>query len=180
MNCSSAEALFERFLDAGLTGRRERAFVAHVDGCGACRGVLEELRSVDALLDAPREVPLAANFTVSTMAHARALPAPASRRVPIRAYLVAYLSAVWLIGGAAYLFAPHAMHAGAQTVVTVARSVANASGGLAAVLSRLLGRNGNVFSTLLGALIVLDIVLVAAFSCALRLVRPGWMERLRS
>jgi hypothetical protein len=180
MNCSSAEALFDPFLDGELAAAQHGGLVAHVDRCADCRGVLEELRVVDALLIQPRHVELAPNFTFATMAEARALRAPQPDRPPIRAYLVSYLAGAWLMAGAGLLLAPQMMHALAGTTLDIARSIADAVGGLGAVIARLFDRDGNVLTALLGGLLVLDAVLVAAFGFALKYVRPRLVERLRS
>jgi hypothetical protein len=142
--------------------------------------VLEELRVVDALLIAPRQVELAPNFTFATMAEARALPPPVPYRAPIRAYLISYLAAAWLIAGACLLLAPHLMHAVTGTTLDVLRSIASAFGGLGAVVSRLFDRGGNVLTAILGALIAFDVVLIAGFGWAVKYVRPRLVERLRS
>lgn len=180
MSCSSTEALFERFLDGELSAAQHVRVIAHVDGCTACRDVLEELRVVDALLTQPREVQLAPNFTFATMAEARAVHAPAPYRAPVRAYLVSYLAAAWLIAGAAMLFAPQTMRALGGTLVDIARTIFDAVGGLGTVIARLLGRGGNVVTAALLALLVIDILLVAGFGFALRYLRPRLVERLRS
>jgi hypothetical protein len=180
MNCSSAEALFERFLEDELPAGQRSSLLSHVDLCAGCGGVLEELRVVDALLLAPRQIELAPNFTFATMAEARAVPPPGSSPPPIRAYLVSYLAAAWLVAGAAVLVAPQMMHVLAGTIVDVARNIADAVGGLGAVMARLFGRGGNVLTALLGALLALDVLLVAGFGFALKHVRPRLVERLRS
>jgi anti-sigma factor RsiW len=179
MSCNSAEALFERFLDGTLTTAQHGEFLAHIDACTGCRSVLDELRVVDALLNTPRRVPLAPNFTFATMAEARALRAPAQYQAPIRAYLVSYLAAAWLIAAAALLFAPQTLHALSGVVLDAAHSIAAAFGGLGIVIARLFGRGGNVLTALLGALLALDILLVAGFGVALKYVRPRLVERLR-
>jgi anti-sigma factor RsiW len=180
MNCSSTEARFERLLEGDLaTGQRD-AVLAHLDGCAGCRGVLEELRVVDALLTQPREVVLAANFTFATMAEARAMRAPALYRAPVGAYLVSYLAAAWLIAGAAMLLAPQTMHTLVGATLDIARSIAAAVGGLGSVIARLFGRGGNTLTAALGALLAIDILLVIGLGFALRYVRPRLVERLRS
>ena len=78
------------------------------------------------------------------------------------------------------LLAPQMMHALAGTTLDIARSIADAVGGLGAVIARLFDRDGNVLTALLGGLLVLDAVLVAAFGFALKYVRPRLVERLRS
>lgn len=180
MNCSSAESVFERVLDGKLTRPRRAAFDAHLAGCGNCRGVFEELRAVDALLTQPRRVDLGPDFTCATMAETLTLRAPAIYRTPVRAYLVSYVAAAWLIAGAALVFAPQMMQALAATLIEVARNVAEAVGGVGTVVARAFGRGGGVMLTaLLGALVVLDAVLVAAFGLALKYARLGPAERQR-
>jgi predicted anti-sigma-YlaC factor YlaD len=179
MSCSSAEAFFEAFLDGKLTEAQRAGLLAHVDGCAACRGVLEELRVVDGLLNTPREVPLAPNFTFATMAETRAMCSPTHHQAPIRAYVVSYLAGAWLIAAAALLFAPQTMHALSGTVLDLARSIAEAIGGFGSMIARWLARGGNVLPALLGALLALDVLLVTVFGFALKYMRPRLAERLR-
>lgn len=180
MNCSSAEKFFEPFLDGALSAPQHAGLLTHVDACAGCRGVLEELRVVDALLVTPRQIELAPNFTFATMAEVRALPPPRPYRAPLRAYLVSYLVAAWLLTGAAMLLAPQTMHALAGTLLDTARSIADALGGLGAVIARLFGRGGNALTAALGALLGLDVLLASGIAFALKYVRPRLPERSRS
>lgn len=180
MNCNSCEALFERWLDGTLEASGRAAVHTHIARCGACRSILEELEAVDAVLHAPREVELAANFTSLTMAEAQALPPPANRVVPVRAYVVSYLAGAWMIAGAGFIFAPQTMHAVTGTTIDISRNVADAVVGLGAVISRALGRGGSSLGAILAALGALDVVLVVAFGAALKFARPRLVERLRS
>jgi predicted anti-sigma-YlaC factor YlaD len=180
MSCNSAEALFDRFLDGALAGAQHERLVTHVDRCSDCRGMLEELRTIETLLVAPRRIELAPNFTFATMAEVRTLRPPLHHRAPLRAYLVSYVVAAWLIAGAASLLAPQTMHAIVGTTLDIARNIADAIGGLGAVIGRLFGRGGSVLGAMLGALLALDAILVAGFGLALRYVRPRLVERLRS
>jgi hypothetical protein len=180
MSCSSTEALFEPFLDGELPAAARGELIAHVDRCAGCRGVLEELRVVDALLIEPRRIDLAPNFTFAVMAEARALAAPAPYRPPVRAYLVSYLVGAWLLAGVAMAFAPLTMRALAGTTLDIARSIFGAIGALGAVIGRSFGRGGNVLSALLAALLLVDAALIAAGGLALKYVRPLLVERLRS
>jgi hypothetical protein len=180
MNCSSAEALFDRFLDGELSSGQRSGLVTHIDTCGVCRGVIEELRVVEAVLAEPRGVRLAPNFTFATMAEVRALRVPHHRRPPLRAYLVSYLAGMWLLCGAAFLIAPQSMHALGGTTLAVARDIADAIGAVGGVIGRVFGRGGNVLSACLGGLLALDAIVLVGFGLALRYVRPRLVERLRS
>ncbi|GAC1598027.1 MAG: hypothetical protein NVS3B28_29950 [Candidatus Velthaea sp.] len=180
MNCRSSEACFERFLDGELVPRERAELVAHVDGCGACRSLLEELRVVDALLLEPRDVQLAPNFTFATMAEVRALPAPRAGRSPMTAYVVSYLVAAWLIVAAAFILSPNVVHLFGAMAFDFATSIANALSGLTHVLARSLGRDGNALPAVVSGLVVLDVTLALVFGAAVAYVRPRLTERLRS
>ncbi len=86
MNCSSSEDRFEEYLDGTLAPAVRVRLRAHLDGCGSCQGMLEELRVVDALIAAPRSVELPENFTFATMAEVRALPRPHGCRLRRRSW----------------------------------------------------------------------------------------------
>jgi anti-sigma factor RsiW len=180
MSCSSSEELFERFLDGEISTAQRARLLAHVDRCASCRGMLEELRAVDALLLAPRRIELAPNFTFATMAEARTLPPPQPVYPPILAYLVSYLVAAWLSAGAALLLAPSSMHALSGTLVDIARSIADALAGFGTVTASTLGHGGGIVTAGLAAfLLVVDVALVFAFGAAFKFVRPRLAERLR-
>ena len=50
MSCNSSEALFEGYLDHTLLPAQRARLLVHLGSCGRCKGVLDELRVVDALL----------------------------------------------------------------------------------------------------------------------------------
>jgi anti-sigma factor RsiW len=180
VNCSSSEALFERFLDGDVVPRERAALLAHVDGCTPCRELLEELRVVDALLLTPRSVSLAPNFTFATMAEVRTLHQPRNRTAPLLAYLASYTVASWLIVAAAFILSPRAMRGLSATFIGIAGSVTGAFGGLGHVFTRLAGHDGPVVGTVIGGVLVLDLVLAVMLGIGIAYVRPRLVERLRS
>ena len=180
MNCSSSEALFERFLDGCVTPRERTGLLAHVDGCTPCRELLEELRVVDALLLTPRDVALAPNFTFATMAEVRTLHQPRSRTAPILAYLISYTVAAWLVVAAAFILSPHVMHGLTATFTGIAGGVTGALGGLGHVFARLTGHDGPAVSTVVGGVVVLDLILATMLGLTIAYLRPRLAERLRS
>ena len=180
MNCSSAEELFERFLEGELAPRERTRVLGHVEGCSHCASLLAELRVIDGLLLLPRRVELNADFTHAIMAQAGALPEPQAYRAPIRAYVVSYLAAAWLIAGTAVWLAPQLTHVVAGSLAEIARSVANAIGGLGGMVARALGRSAVTVSALLAALLALDVMLVVGCGAMLTFLRPQRAERLRS
>jgi anti-sigma factor RsiW len=180
VNCKSAERAFEAFLDGTLAARERAALLAHVDACDPCRGLLEELRVVDALLLSPREIRLAENFTFATMAEVRAQPRP--QRPPSRAgaFAVAYLAAAWMLIGAVALLAPQTMHVVAAATVAFARTVVESFGGAGSALASLLGRGPFAVPIAASLALIFEIVLAAGIGGAIRYVRPRLAERLRS
>jgi len=180
VNCTSAERAFEGFLDGTLAARERVAVLGHLDACDPCRGLLEELRVVDALLLAPREIRLAENFTFATMAEVRAQPRPQRPKSRAGAFAVAYLAASWMLIGAIALLAPQTMHVLGAAALAFSRTVVDAFGGAGGALASLLGRGGPT-ALPLAALLALatEMVLAAGIGGAIRYVRPRLAERLR-
>ena len=163
MTCSWSEERFERFLDGDLAPGERALLVAHVDGCDACRSLLEELRVVDALLLQPRAVEPEPNFTFATMAEVRELPPPAAPTSHLPAFLVCYVVAAWLLIGAECLLAPHTMRVLGETSLDVARTVVVALGGVWHVAIHL-GDRGELSSwtTFAGGIVLADLMLAVA------------------
>ena len=179
MNCSSSEALFEAYLDATLLPARRARLLAHLSGCGRCKGVLEELRVVDALIASPREVELPQNFTFATMAEIRSLPHPHVSTAPLFAYLVSYLVASWLVIGTGFLLASTTMRAIGETALGVSALLVRTFGVVAHAGARAVGEFGSL-GAFLGAAIVLDLAVALALVVGFTVVRPRLAERLRS
>jgi hypothetical protein len=180
MTCDWCEERFEGFLDGALSAGEHARLLRHVDRCENCRGLLEELRVVDALLLAPRSVELPANFTCATMADVHAMPLPQTRCAPITASLVAYIVAAWSLAGAAVLIAPNAVLSAGKNALAIAVTVLAATAGLAHVIGHL-GDRGDVSSwtTVAGGVVIADGIVLVAVVAALRAARPRIGERLR-
>jgi anti-sigma factor RsiW len=179
VNCSSSETLFEAYLDDTLLPAQRARLLAHLNRCGRCKGVLEELRVVDALLACPRAVELPQNFTFATMAEVRALPRPHVSPAPIYAYLIAYLAAAWLLIGAGFLFAWTTIRAFGETAFDVSGQLAHTLGAIGHAGARVLGDFGSL-GTFVGAAIVLDGFVAFALVFVFTIVRPRVAGRLRS
>ncbi|HWT06789.1 MAG TPA: zf-HC2 domain-containing protein [Xanthomonadales bacterium] len=179
MSCSSSEHLFEAYLDGTLLPAQRARLLAHLAGCGPCKGVLEELRVVDALISSPRHVELPANFTFATMAEVGSLPRPHATSAPVYAYLVSYLVAAWLLIGAGFLFAATAMRAFGETALDASASLVRVFGVVGHAGARLAG-DFSALGTLLGAAILLDVAVVLALVVGFTVVRPRLAEHLRS
>jgi anti-sigma factor RsiW len=179
VSCSSSEALFERYLDDTLVPAQRARLLSHLDGCGRCKGVLEELRVVDALISSPRAIDLPENFTFATMAEVRSLPRPHLSPAPVVAYLVSFLVAAWLLIGAGFLLASSAMRAFGETALDVAAQLTRPLGALGHIAARVLDDFG-AFGTVIVLAITLDVMLALALVFGFTVVRPRLMERLRS
>jgi anti-sigma factor RsiW len=179
VSCNSSEALFEAYLDHTLTPAQRARLLAHLNGCGGCKGMLEELRVVDALLAGPRVVGLPENFTFATMAEVRSLPRPHVSHAPVFAYVVSYLVAAWLLVGAGFLLASSTLRAVGETILDVTREVLRMLGSLGHAGSRLVGDFGSL-GTFVGAAVVIDIAVALALLVGIAVIRPRLAERLRS
>ncbi len=179
MSCSSSEALFEAYLDGTLLPARRARVLAHLSRCGRCKGVLEELRVVDALIASPREIELPQNFTFATMAEVRSLPRPHVSTAPVYAYLVSYLVASWLLIGAGFLLASTTIRAIGETALGVSALLVRTFGVVGHAGAHALGDFGSL-GAFLGAAIVLDVAAALALVVGFTIVRPRLAERLRS
>lgn len=168
MTCSWSEERFERFIDGELADGERARLLAHVDGCAACRGLLEELRVIDALLLTPRTVELPENFTYATMADVKAMPHPCPLRTPLAATLIAYVAGAWSLVGAAALIAPQHLLSASRSVYAVAATVFAAFAGL-----------WHAFAPLGGGMVIADLIVLAGLTALVRAARPGIAERLR-
>ncbi len=180
MTCSWCEERFARFIDGACTPAEGSRLLAHVDTCPACRGLLEELRVVDALLIEPRDIALPADFTRSTMADVRALPLPQTQRPRVIAWLVSFIAAAWLLIGALSVLAPNNFRAIGETAVDYAHTVLMAFAGFGRVGARMFvhGDLGS-WSTVAGGVVIADAFVVFAALLVLRIARPRIAERLR-
>jgi len=177
VSCSSSEAQFEGYLDNTLTPAQRARLLTHLAGCGGCKGILDELRVVDALLVSPRTVELPPNFTFATMAEVRSLPRPHVSPAPVFAYLVSFLVAAWLLIGAGFLLASSAMRAFGETALGLSGETLRSIGVIAQARrggARALGGRGGW----VGAAITLDVI--AALIVGFALVRPRFAERTRT
>ena len=178
MSCNSSERLFEGYLDATLAPAQRARLLAHLRTCGRCKGVLDELRVVDALIATPRQVELPQNFTFATMAEVRSLPRPHASSVPAYAYLISYLAAAWLLIGAGFVFAPNTLRGFGETALDVSTSFASTVGAFAHAGTRALGDFGSL-GALFGAAMLLDVAIAFALIAGFVILRPRVAERSR-
>lgn len=178
MTCSSSENLFEAYLDDTLLPAQRARLLGHLNGCGRCKGVFDELRVVDALLASPRAVELPENFTFAILAEVRAIPSPLGARAPVLAYLISYLVAAWLLVGAGFLLAGNMMRAFGEIAIDASAQLLHTFGAVGQAGARVVGDFGSL-SAFLGAAIVLDLAAVLVLVVGFTMVRPRLAERLR-
>lgn len=167
MRCSSSRLLFEGSIDGTLAAQAQSALGVHLDCCSDCRGLLEELRVVDALLLHAGNPELPSNFTLQTMAAIAQLPAPRAAGPAILGLMGAYLATTWLLIALALIFD------GAQTqrALGIAGAELAALGSLAHGLFR---GFDSIFSSLTAVSVgtlAFDIVLAVALVAGYRALR---------
>jgi len=176
VRCSSCEVLLDQFVEGTLPARRMAAVSLHVGSCASCQRLLTELRVVDALLATTKSVELAPNFTFAVMAEARAtVPATLRRRTPWPA-LAFYLVVAWAAAIAAYAFGS----LGPLRAVLAPLSAAT-TGALGAISGVAHGFGPAApFAMSAGiAVLVVDLLLAAAFVAIYHNVRPRVAARLQ-
>jgi hypothetical protein len=177
VSCSSAEVLFEGYLDNVLTPAQRARLLSHLGGCGSCKGILDELRVVDALLVSPRVVELPQNFTFATMAEVRSMPRPHVTHAPVLAYLVSFLAAAWLLIGAGFLLASSTMRTIGESALGLSAEIARSLGAVGHAGLHLAGDLGGL-GTWFGAAAAIDAAAVLIVGIAL--IRPRLADRIRS
>jgi len=161
MRCSSFEPLLDAYVDGELSAARRARIASHAESCANCAALLTELRVIDGLLLAPRELQPAPNFTFKVMADVRSVAAPRAHRSAHFAVLGTYVVFGWIAIGSFLMFGGPAARA---MIAWLGAGFAHA----VAMISALSGTTGHLFgrqtfdvTAAMGALIALDLLLVA-------------------
>lgn len=172
MRCSSSRVKLDEYVDGTLEPLRARAIERHLAGCGACGALLEELRSIDALLLTARTIDPSPAFTFATMAEVRSLPAPHVHRSPVLSIGAVYLVFAWTLIGLWFAF-------GGSAGRGVLSLILGTLGAYGAAIARLSSVTGGVFghatsgvTALMGAILALDIVATVGIALVYGVVRP--------
>jgi anti-sigma factor RsiW len=96
VNCSACEARLAAYLDGEAPPSEARAFEQHLAGCTACRMLADDLRALEARLNALPQIAPRADMTVAVMAAIATMPAPKPARLQAR-FIVGYLAAAWAL-----------------------------------------------------------------------------------
>jgi len=172
MRCSWCEPLLAEYIEGSLSARRMAVVARHVHGCPSCTALLEELKVIDALLATTTTPSLPENFTFAVMAHARSMPIPERRLMPVWMAVGAYLLAVWSLAGGWFLLrgigaiaaAQHALAPFGAGLLALANAGANAGHALAP--------NPIAVGAIVTGVLLLDVLALAALLSFYRNVRP--------
>ncbi|MGP6158870.1 MAG: anti-sigma factor family protein [Vulcanimicrobiaceae bacterium] len=166
MPCSSFEPLLAPYLDGALPPVDWVRLNAHLERCGACASLLDELRVIDGMLLTTRPVDPEPNFTFRVMTELNAFPAPRARRAPMLGVVAAYLVFSWLLIGGFFFFAgAYAKEAMAVVAGSLGR-FGTAFGGLSTATSHLFGGATFSVTAAMSAILLIDL-LVAVLAIGL-------------
>jgi anti-sigma factor RsiW len=172
MRCDASELRFEALLEGTLAAREQVELDAHLERCARCRGILEELRVVDALLLAPRELEPPPNFTFKTMAEIRSMPAPRAAR-PVWPWLVGmYMILSWSAIAAWIAIARPDTRAAVALVTGFTAHLTGALDGIARVVGTGFGLGYAGVAGVVTFLLLLDLALLCAIVFLRSVVRP--------
>ena len=161
MRCSSFSSRLDEYVD-GTLGHADHARVeTHLSTCADCSSLLEELRVIDALLLAPRDVEPAPNFTFAVMAEVRTMHAPHPHHRVSFAAIGAYIVFAWIAIGGFLLFGGHAARAALASLGTAGAASAHGSGVLARAVGDVFGARTIDITAAMGALLGVDLLAFA-------------------
>jgi len=172
MRCSSCEPLLADYLEGTLRARRMAVVARHVHGCADCTALIAELKVVDALLATTTPPSLPENFTFAVMAHARSMPVPTRRLMPLWMAIAGYLLAVWLLVGGWFLLR------GTGAIAAIGHALAPFGAGLMALADAGLGAGHAIapsavaVGAILSGVLLLDVLALAGLFYFYRNVRP--------
>jgi len=175
VRCSSCEPLLAEYIEGSLSARRMAVVARHVHGCPACTALVEELKVVDALLTTTTTPELPANFTFAVMAHARSMPVPERRLMPVWMAIAGYVIAVWLLAGGWFLLR------GTGAIDAAGRALAPFGAGLLALADagagagHALAPNPIAIGAIVSGVLLLDVLALAGLLYFYRHVRPRRM-----
>jgi anti-sigma factor RsiW len=180
VRCSSCEPLLDRYIEGTLTPRQMIDVGAHVRDCANCRELLEEVKVIDGLLATTSVPDLPENFTFAVMAEVNSMPAPRARAHPVWSFLVLYSTAAWVAAVAGMAITRTSP---AVVFEFIARAFAKAgagAGAFAASVSHALSPSSPSLAELGFGVLLLDIVIAAAFAVLYFVVRPRVVARFAS
>ena len=172
MRCSHCRPLLGAYVDHALFARARYHVVHHLRTCANCRNWLEEVRAVDGLLATTPDVELPANFTHAVMSEVRTMPIPYAHRTNPWLLLCAYVAVAWIIIGA-WLKISGISFAGALAMAASgANHLSLGLRTLAEAAQHAFGSGTPAIAAAVAGVLLLDVLLGAAFFAFYTIVRP--------
>ena len=180
VRCSSCETLLDRYVEGALPPHQAANVSEHLRGCAVCAKLLDDLKSVDALLVTAHRTELRPNFTFAVMAEVRTQPAPRVAPYRVWSFIVLYLAAAWaalfigitLSGANARALAQWLSSELGLLVHAIGTSIASAAHDISHATPTLAAFGFTVLA--------IDIAVVCAFAAVYFIVRPRIAAHLSS
>lgn len=181
MRCSSCKPLLDRYSEATLPAQQMAQISAHLQTCGECAAVLEELKVVDGLLTtlSPPQAP-EPNFTFAIMAEVRSMPVPVTRRTNVLALAGIYTLVAWAII-AGWLQLSGIGFSGALTALAgFAASAAGVAHSVTAGVTGVFGSGTPQVTAFVFTVLGLDVAIGLGIALIYFVIRPRLAARLTS
>lgn len=181
MRCSFCKPLLDRYSEATLCAQQMRQVSAHLQLCGECAAVLEELKVVDGLLTtlSPPQAP-AANFTFAILAEVRSMPVPVTPRTNLVALAGAYVLVAWAIIAAWLQLAGIGLAGALSALAGFAASTAGVAHSVTADLTGIFGSGTPQVTAFVLTVLGLDVAIGLGIALIYFVVRPRLAARLAS
>ncbi len=178
MRCRPCEALLDRYVDGLLNAHQAARVREHLRSCEPCTRLVQDLKSVDALLETSRAPELPPNFTFAVMADVRTAPAPRRAVYPIVSFLTVYLAAAW----AAFVMGVTLSGADPRSLAVwlsteIGRATASIGSGIAGV-SHDVGHTTPTLAAFGFTVLAIEVAVACAFAVVYFIVRPRVAARL--
>ena len=177
MRCSSCEPLLDRYVECTLPPPQMQHIGEHLKSCASCAALVTELRVVDALLATTPAVELAPNFTFAVMAEVRTAPVPRARIQSVWAALTFYLIAAWLAAAAGFALFGHRLNVLISPLAGVRDALGHSMSAISGT-AHALGPATPAIVGIVGGVLALDVMLIAAIVYFHQTIRPQLSERL--
>lgn len=181
MRCSSCKPLLDRYSEATLSTQQMLRISAHLQSCGECAAVLEELKVVDGLLTtlSPSQPP-ATNFTFAIMAEVHSMPVPVTPRTNVLALAGAYTLVAWAIIAAWLQLAGIGFSGALTALAAFAASSAGVAHSVTAGVTGVFGSGTPQVTAFVFTVLGLDVAIGLGIALVYFVVRPRLAARLAS
>ncbi len=180
VRCSSCEPLLDQYVEGTLAPQTMLAVRAHLSSCASCRSLLHDLKAVDGLLFTTRVPSLPENFTFAVMAEVCSQPLPRARQHPVWSFLTLYCAAAWVavIAGIVLMGTSRVwvFDAGSSALTRLGL----VSSGFSASISQGFAHAIPGLAAFGFGVLIIDIVIAAAFAALYLLVRPRLAAQIAS